>query len=130
MTPTVRGLLIFGSLVVGSWSLVDAQQGPVLSPAPAIGEIAGNAAEQGKAAGYVEQEFFLEGTARSYVKQGEWTSDGLWAAGPGATAPYKIRVFARYPSQPSRFNGVVFVEWLNVSGGSEAAVNWTMLHDE
>jgi hypothetical protein len=119
----------FGDGVVAR-SVAAQDNAPVLTPAPGIGEMAGNAAEQVKAAGWVEQEFFLEGVAHAYVKQGEWTSDGMWTAAPGATAPYKIRVMARYPAQANRFNGVVFVEWLNVSGGSEAAVNWTMLHDE
>ncbi|HEV3061319.1 MAG TPA: alpha/beta hydrolase domain-containing protein [Vicinamibacterales bacterium] len=103
---------------------------PVLSPAPAVGEMSGNRAEQLGAAGYSEQEFFLEGVARSYVRHGDWKSDGLWTADPGATAPYKVRLLARYPKQESRFNGIVFVEWLNVSGGGEGDVNFTLLGDE
>ncbi len=97
---------------------------------PAIGEIAANRAQQLKAAGYIEKEFFLEGVARSYVMSGEWTADGTWSVSPGETAPYTIRILARYPAQPRRFNGVVFVEWLNVSGQGEADPNFTVLQDE
>jgi hypothetical protein len=103
---------------------------PVLSPPPAIGEIATNRAQQLAAAGYVEQEFFLEGTARAYTVRGEWTSDGMWNVSPGESAPYKIRILARYPKQASRFNGVVFVEWFNVSGQGEGDPNFTVLQEE
>jgi hypothetical protein len=103
---------------------------PALSTPPSVGEIATGRARQLAAAGFVEQEFFLEGTAHSYTKRGEWTSDGAWDVAVGETAPYKIRILARYPKQSSRFNGVVFVEWLNVSGQSEGDPNFTVLHEE
>jgi hypothetical protein len=136
MRSTLYLLVVLTSVVVGGWSFVDgfaaSDNGsmPVLSAPPAIGEMAGSAAEQLKAAGYLQQEFFLAGAAQSYVNRGEWTSDGVWDAAQRDTAPYNVRVFVRYPAQASRFNGIVFVEWLNVSGGGEGAVNWTMLHEE
>ena len=102
----------------------------VVTLAPDIGEMAGGDAGLLEAAGYVQQEFFVEGVAQSYVKRGEWTSNGSWDAAPGEVAPYKIRMLARYPTQAAKFNGVVFVEWLNVSGGGEAAVNFAQLHEE
>ncbi len=103
---------------------------PVLSIPPAIGEIASNRAQQLAAAGYAEQEFFIEGIAQAYTTRGEWTPDGVWDVAHGETAPYKIRILARYPKQASRFNGVVFVEWLNVSGQSEGDPNFTVLQEE
>jgi hypothetical protein len=103
---------------------------PVLSAPPAFGEMAGNATAELTAAGYTEQEFFLKGVARSYSSTGTLGADGVWNVAPAASAPYLIRLFVRYPVKASRFNGIVFVEWLNVSGGAEAAVNWTMMHDE
>src|SRR5438445_10537879 len=69
---------------------------PVLSAPPDIGAMAGSAEEQLKAAGYVQQEFFAEGTARSYVTRGEWKSDGVWGPSPGDTAPYTVRMCVRY----------------------------------
>ncbi len=103
---------------------------PVLTAPPAIGAVQGSAPEELRADGYVEEEFFLRGVARSYANRGTWSSDGIWDAAPADSAPYTIRLFVRYPAKTAKFNGIVFVEWLNVSGGSEAAVNWTMLHDE
>jgi hypothetical protein len=66
-------------------------------------------------AGYVEQEYFLSGTATGYLPVGTWGSDGRWKVRPAETAPYKTRILVRRPASPARFNGVVVVEWLNVS---------------
>src|SRR5262249_48794618 len=33
-------------------------------------------------------------------------------------------------ANPARFNGTVVVEWLNVSGGVDAAPDWLYIHDE
>ena len=43
--------------------------------------------------GYLEQEFFAEGTATAYTQ------------GPQTTAAYKTRVLVRRPVDPLRFNG-------------------------
>src|SRR6185436_2928742 len=65
--------------------------------------------------GYEEQEYFLEGTATAYQAAGEFTADGKWEVTPTTTAPYKTRMLVRRPTDPSKFNGTVVVEWLNVS---------------
>jgi hypothetical protein len=67
------------------------------------------------AAGYVEQEYFIRGTATGYAPVGTWGSDGRWAVRPAETAPYETRILVRRPANPARFNGTVIVEWLNVS---------------
>jgi hypothetical protein len=67
------------------------------------------------ALGYSNEEFFLEGTARSY------------GAAPGE-ARYRTRVVVRRPLDPARFNGSVVVEWFNVSGGLDAAPDWSFVH--
>lgn len=103
---------------------------PVVRAAPDSGVVLAGRAAQMDAAGYVEREFFLEGTAQAYVQQGQWDSSGVWEAAPGETAPYVIRILARYPSDAVRFNGIVFVEWFNVSGQTEADPNFSMLHAE
>jgi len=74
--------------------------------------------------GYVEQEFFVQGTARAYEPAGPLNQDGRWNVQPTTTAPYRTRVLVRRPKDPARFNGVVEVEWLNVSGGLDAAPDW------
>lgn len=133
MKLTVCGFFCLAWLPLGA-SVAAAQESgstPLLSVPPAIGEMASNAADRLQAAGYVQREFFLEGVARSYEKRGDWDSNGFWNTAPGEAAAYKIRLFARYPEQVSRFNGIVFVEWLNVSGGGPGAdVNFTQLHEE
>lgn len=103
---------------------------PVVRVAADIGAVHAGREAQLDAAGYVEREFFLEGTAQAYVKQGEWGSDGVWEASAGDTASFVVRLLARYPRDAARFNGVVFVEWFNVSGQTEADPNFSVLHTE
>lgn len=77
------------------------------------------------ASGFVEEEFFIEGTASAYLAPAPLPSSGVWAATPGATAPYKTRILVRRPADPKRFNGSVLVEWLNVTAGTDSAPDWT-----
>jgi hypothetical protein len=72
-------------------------------------------------ADYTEEEFFFEGTATAFERDPgapEWTSTGAWAARPSSTIPpatYKSRMLVRRPSDPAKFNGIVVVEWFNVT---------------
>jgi len=74
--------------------------------------------------GYSEQEFFISGSAQSYVTAGPLGNNGVWSVSPGETAPYLTRMIVRKPVDPARFNGTVLVEWLNVSGGIDAESEW------
>ncbi len=78
--------------------------------------------------GYCEQEYLMTGSARSYQIAAERLSDGKWDAQPDATAPFATRLIVRRPADPASFSGTVVVEWLNVSGGVDAAPDWTMTH--
>jgi hypothetical protein len=78
--------------------------------------------------GYVEEEFFVAGTATGYVNDGPLSSDGRWSVVPGDAAAYTTRILVRRPSARVRFNGTVVVEWLNVSSGFDAAHDWTLAH--
>ncbi|MGF7235773.1 MAG: alpha/beta hydrolase domain-containing protein [Frankia sp.] len=80
--------------------------------------------------GYEESEFFLSGTASSYTSATPLTSDGRWTVTADASAPYTTRAVIRRPVDPKKFNGTVVVEWLNVSGGTDAAPDWTLAHNE
>ena len=80
--------------------------------------------------GYLQQEYFISGTARAYRNVGELNSDGIWHTETAGTAPYKTRIVIYRPNNPQNFNGTVVVEWLNVSGGLDAAPDWTMAHTE
>jgi hypothetical protein len=66
--------------------------------------------------GYLEQEYLFSGTARAFdLSPAAIASTGQ--AATAVTAPYTSRFIVRYPSQPTRFNGTVVVEWLNVTSG-------------
>ena len=80
------------------------------------------------AAGYLEEEWFLSSSATAYALETEATRDGRWTARATTRAPFKTRMVARRPADPARFNGSVFVEWLNVTGGLDAAPDWLFLH--
>jgi hypothetical protein len=69
--------------------------------------------------GYVEEEYFVEGTAPRYRPVGTIGTDGHWAVEEAGTAPFKTRVVIRRPAEASRFNGTLVVEWNNVSAGSD-----------
>ncbi len=79
---------------------------------------------------YVQQEYFIEGDAHAYAKVGTWSTDGRWTATPTTTAHYKTRLLVRRPEDPTRFNGTVVVEWLNVSAGFDAGPDWTYGRNE
>ena len=69
--------------------------------------------------GCVVEEFFLEGVAGSYepAEGTETGPDGKWTVVPGPTAEYKTRIYVVRPADAAAFNGVVDVNWLNVSAG-------------
>ena len=76
-------------------------------------------------AGYLVQERFVSGTAHSYRRVA-----GALDAVVAATARYQTRLVVVRPTDPSRFNGTVIVEWLNVTGGTDAAPDWAYLNRE
>lgn len=81
--------------------------------------------------GYVEQQFFASGRAQKYKQAGTWGSDGKWGATVASTGnAYATAVIVRRPADPAKFNGVVLVEWLNVSTGYPLDVDWGMAREE
>jgi len=64
--------------------------------------------------GYMQEEYFISGTASAFVNVDELGEDGHWTAEPGVTADYKTRILVYRPIDASAFSGSVFVEWLNV----------------
>src|SRR5271168_1217455 len=73
--------------------------------------------------GYTEEEYFVSGTATAFTADGPMPADGRLTVQPGSTAPYTTRLVVRRPADPKKFNGTVVVEWLNISGGTDAAPN-------
>jgi hypothetical protein len=58
-------------------------------------------------------------------QRGAWT-----VAADATTAQFNTRVVVYRPIDPTKFNGTVIVEWLNVSGGLDANPDWTQTHNE
>lgn len=80
--------------------------------------------------GYVEEEYFLSGTASIYDAPGTTP-----AAPPDQLArvvredvPYRTRMIVRRPIDPARFNGTVLFEWLNTSDGFDGEYFWVQTH--
>jgi Alpha/beta hydrolase domain len=80
--------------------------------------------------GYQQSEYFMSGTASSYTPTAPLGTDGHWSVTPSATAAYTTRLIVYRPADPRRFNGTVYVEWLNVSTGGDFAADWLYAHDE
>ena len=81
-----------------------------------------------RAVGYEQSEYFLSGRADAYASAGPLASSGRWKVTMASAAPYKTRIVVYRPIDPRRFDGTVVVEWLNVSGGVDAAAAWLTDH--
>ena len=71
--------------------------------------------------GYVEEEFFLAGSARTYDIPRDQMTNGTPS---DAAHPFKTRIVVRRPASAAKFNGTVIVEWTNVSEGFDNEVEW------
>jgi hypothetical protein len=67
------------------------------------------------AVGYVEQEFYLSGMADGFDTSGEQVATDV---------PYRTRIVVRRPVSPADFNGVVLMEWQNVTAGYDLDALW------
>lgn len=80
--------------------------------------------------GYAEAEYFFGGTATAFVPTGPLTADGAWTVKPDTTADYKVRMLVRRPADATKFNGIVVVEWLNVTALVEGAADFMQMQEE
>lgn len=79
---------------------------------------------------FVEREFSISGLARKYKGTGTLGADGKWAASVVSSAnPYNTLMIVRRPASAAQFNGIVIVEWLNVSTGYPLDVDWSMTRE-
>lgn len=77
--------------------------------------------------GFVEQEFIVSGQGRKYKGQGTLGTDGKWSVTVASdNTPFTTAMIVRRPADPAKFNGIVVVEWLNVSSGYPLDVDWGM----
>src|ERR1700730_6474549 len=130
MAATLRkGLCVIAA--IGLPALAAAQSAPdVIGPIPAdmppgtdlthsYPQLSSEPTDNLSSRGYVEEEFFFQGAATSYATPA--LDDGV-VVSPGH--PYKSRMIVRRPADPSRFNGVVLVEWVNVTSGYNLDLHW------
>jgi hypothetical protein len=81
--------------------------------------------------GYEQSEFFVAGRASAYRSSVPLTRDGKWSVTPILAAPYVTRIVVYRPTNPKRFNGTAYLEWMNVTAGKgDAAAEWNFLHTE
>ncbi|MEV6066149.1 alpha/beta hydrolase domain-containing protein [Nocardia sp. NPDC052001] len=76
--------------------------------------------------GYIAEEYFLSGTARSYRLTGPAGDDGEWATEPDGHAPFTTRLVVYRPVEG--YSGTAVVEWLNASSGADAPPIWLLAH--
>lgn len=69
--------------------------------------------------GYFEQEFFVEGTARDFSYLWSQPADGRWTVLPYSTQRFRTRILVRTPTDRARFDGNVYVEWLDDTSGRD-----------
>ena len=74
--------------------------------------------------GYLAEEFFVDGTAAAYEAEpgAEFSVDGKWRVLSSRTAPFRTRLLVVRPVDMTRFNGVVYVNWQNVTAGFELGI--------
>jgi hypothetical protein len=73
--------------------------------------------------GYVEEEFFIEGTANRYNTPSRATGTII-----DGGHPYKTRILVRRPANAARFEGTVFVEWSNVTNNTDSDNDWHQVY--
>ena len=69
--------------------------------------------------GYVEEEYFIEGTANRYNTPPLATGSII-----DSGHPYKTRIVCAGPISSEQFNGTVLLEWQNVTAGYDIDASW------
>jgi hypothetical protein len=76
------------------------------------------------ARGYVEEEFFVSGTANVY----DWAPDGALTV-KTSNAPYTTRILVRRPADPARFSGNAIVEMGNNARRYDWGFTWSLSYE-
>jgi len=101
--------------------------GPILPTSGAFDPAAGT---DYQSRGYVQEEYFISGTANEYelVNPTDNTSFAVQVRTPDLS--YKTRILVRRPANPRHFSGNVVVEFLNPSGGYDIATAWACFYNQ
>ncbi|MFY9476411.1 MAG: alpha/beta hydrolase domain-containing protein [Aquabacterium sp.] len=129
LSHALRQGALAAALICATWASQAAAPTATVTPGPATPGFGARALFFGDA-NFVEQEFFLSGQARKFKGSGTLGSDGKWSATVASSnTPYNTVAIVRRPVDPAKFNGIVIVEWLNVSTGYPLDVDWGMAHE-
>jgi hypothetical protein len=109
------------------------QRGAAVASPTVTGPIAGTpflamAPDLADKYGYVENEYFIDGQATAYQADGPLDGDGHWSVTPTDPAHYRTRILVRRPADAQKFDGTVFVEWFNVTGGLDNDPDFGLAH--
>jgi hypothetical protein len=122
----LMGVLLTGGLSGTAWAQVSKVQTPsVIGPLPSSISPSHDYTwlttnEDLKKYGYVEREFYIEGTARAYKIPTDLKDYQLLGSGYA----YRTRVVVRYPLSQKHFSGNILLEWNNVTTGVDIDFNW------
>lgn len=94
--------------------------GPIpTEPHPSLNSIYSASAIELAANEYIEEEYFIEGTANRYTTPPMATGEVI-----DSGHRYRTRLIVRRPESAAAFNGSVIVEWINVTGGPDKDIDW------
>lgn len=125
-TPVLLTLLAALMVAVSPVPVADAAPGssPTGSQRPELTHLPRDAGLHGRpqtdhtvdmgAYGYVEEEYLVSGTARTFTEE-------------PTTATYTTRIIVRRPEQRRDFNGTLVVEWNNVTAQHDQTPDWFWL---
>lgn len=119
-----NALLMIPLLAIAPFSSAQAPDatftGPIGTEAyPSRNSIYSGTAMDLAANNYIEEEYFFEGRANRYRLEG--MED---ATIEDSGHRYKTRLIVRRPAAAEDFNGIVVVEWNNVTGGPDKDIDW------
>jgi hypothetical protein len=127
---TRAGLLTIAAALLSGIAAAEVATPVITGPVPAVGapgtdltrnypQMASEPNFDLSKRGYVEEEYFFQGTATSY--QTPALADGVAVS---AGNPYKSRLIVRRPANLAKWNGIVLVEWVNVTSGYNLDLMW------
>lgn len=119
----VAGLALLLTALAGNLSAAVPEAritGPIpVEPHPSLNSIYSASAIELTEHGYVEEEYFIEGTGNRYTTNAMETGEVI-----DSGHRYRTRLIVRRPLDAAKFNGSVVVEWINVTGGPDKDIDW------
>jgi hypothetical protein len=126
-TVVVAVPMLLGAAVANAQTAIPTSTGPIAVTSTSYPFLAAHRLTEPMdmaALGYVEEEFFVSGTANVY----DWAASGelnVLSAG----APYTNRILVRRPADPARFSGTVIVEMMHAPRGLDFPLMWSWMHE-